>query len=292
MKTTDKIYTIFQVVVFLVILALAFYYYGLPSIKNNFGSSDRFINEKEYNSIIEIKLSSGPEFMLITNDKKKITNLIFLNEETLTLYNRDIENHSFKDSIKKIITILQEHNYLTENTLVEMIEYSSSNHYQDIVKEFQKNTSENNITVYQIKKTLNDKLKELSITKTKDSEIKALEDYSKRLISDYKDQLLIAEYENMTILTRKSAPSYADTIYQKLEEYAVNISNQELNDTNLSIQLIPISNTSDIYPTKNSWYYIKEHKVYAYIELKDSTSVYSFCYNGEISLRKEGKCDE
>lgn len=294
MKTysNDKIYTIFQVIVFIIVLALTFYYYGLPSLKDSFGSSDSFINEKEYSSIIEIRLSSGPNFIFITSKDKKITNILFLNTQSTCLYNQNIENKSLKDAIEKTIEQLYNKDYLSEDTIVEIIEYPENNDYIDIIEEFTKKTSQFNITIQESKTTLTNKITELSLTREKGKELKTIENYSKRLISNYKDQLLIAEYEKAPTITKNLASNYANKVYEKLSLYAMQVLNQELADTSLPIHLIPADGANNIYPTENSWYYIKEHKVYAYIEFIGPDNTYSYCYNGEISLRKEGECDE
>ena len=82
----------------------------------------------------------------------------------------------------------------------------------------------------------------------------------------------------------------ADHVYQKLSTYAKEVSNQEKNSPNLLITDIPANAELTLYPTEESWYYIKEHKVYAYINFKLTSKSYDFCYNGSIENIKEGKC--
>lgn len=288
----DKIYTIFQVIVFVIVILIAFYHYSLPGLKNAFGSSDTFINDKECSLIVEIELSSGPDFILIINTDKLIANILFLNDQSTCLYNKNIENHSVKDSIKKITKELYNNGYLKENITIRIIEYPLNDDYSSIVKEFTNQTDNFNVTIQESKTTLSNKIAELSLVLEKDSELKTIENYSKKIISNYKDQLLITEYEKDQAMTNIIASNYANNVYEKLAEYASNILNQDITDTNLPIQLIPANEEMNIYPTKNSWYYINEHKVYAYIEFESSDNTYSYCYNGEISGRKEGKCNE
>ena len=71
--------------------------------------------------------------------------------------------------------------------------------------------------------------------------------------------------------------------------YAQNVKDQEISDSNLPIQWIPASSNIEIYPTENSWYYIKDYQVYAYIELEGDHN-YSYCFSGSLENVKKGKC--
>jgi hypothetical protein len=55
--------------------------------------------------------------------------------------------------------------------------------------------------------------------------------------------------------------------------------------------MIPGDDEFKYYPSINSWYYVKDKKVYAYIEFVISDNkVKGYCYNGSIDLVKEGVC--
>ena len=54
--------------------------------------------------------------------------------------------------------------------------------------------------------------------------------------------------------------------------------------------MIPADDSETYYPTDNSWYNVKEGKIYAYIELQNKTELYGYCYNGTIDKNYEGKC--
>ena len=95
--------------------------------------------------------------------------------------------------------------------------------------------------------------------------------------------------ENKTTSNRTMREA-ADHVYKKLSTYAKTVANQEKNSPNLLITDIPANAELTLYPTEESWYYIKEHKVYAYINLKLTSKSYDFCYNGSIENTKEGKC--
>lgn len=286
---SDKIYKYFQTIVFIVIIIYAFIRYGLPEFKNNFGSSDNFINTEKYNSIIELKLSSGPNFALITDKEENISNILFFNNESLCLYNQNIENKTYKEALKKITEILNSKDYLTEGTIVEFTEYPDNKDYLTIRKEFTSTTNTLNLSYIESVKTLPTRAKELSLDNTENS-LSILEDYSKQIISNYKESQIITNLKDNNSITKENASKYADNIYKKLEDYATNVTFQEIADTKLPIQLIPANEENNIYPSEKSWYYISEHKIYAYIEFKSNDYKYSFCYNGNINNRKEGAC--
>jgi hypothetical protein len=55
--------------------------------------------------------------------------------------------------------------------------------------------------------------------------------------------------------------------------------------------MIPADDEFKYYPSINSWYYVNDKKVYAYIEFViDDNNIKSYCYNGSIDLVKEGVC--
>ena len=86
---------------------------------------------------------------------------------------------------------------------------------------------------------------------------------------------------------------YSDNIYNKITNYINmnNISNLDINDTTLVISMISADEEFTHYPSINSWYYVKDKKVYAYIEFVISDNkVKGYCYNGSIDLVKEGVC--
>ena len=98
------------------------------------------------------------------------------------------------------------------------------------------------------------------------------------------------EPEVTTEINDETAKMYADSIYEKITKYKNDnqITNQEISSSNLPIYLIPADATGIIYPTLESWYYIEEGKVYAYIVIEEEQ--YHFCYQGEINKVKEGEC--
>ena len=91
---------------------------------------------------------------------------------------------------------------------------------------------------------------------------------------------------------KEQAKEYANNVYKKLENYVItnNIGEQDKNDTSLPINLIPASSDNAIYPNLDSWYYIKNKQVFAYIAIDTKDQTYGWCYNGGIDNYKEGEC--
>ena len=109
---------------------------------------------------------------------------------------------------------------------------------------------------------------------------------------------LITNYNNGTnILDNNKQPNinkikeYSDSIYKKLEKYKENNSvvNQDIDDSKFPIQLIP-SSTDNYYADSDSWYYIKDSNIYAYIKLTIGKETYEYCYKGSIDNYQFGKC--
>ena len=61
-------------------------------------------------------------------------------------------------------------------------------------------------------------------------------------------------------------------------------------NTSLIIQVIPADVDGKYYPSSNSWYYIQNGKIYAYIEFSEENKIYGYCYQGTIESRSKGVC--
>ena len=114
--------------------------------------------------------------------------------------------------------------------------------------------------------------------------------HNKQAVNKYEEKGLkvVEEIENK--MTEEEATTYAKRVYEKLNYYAQDVENQAKESTELPIIQIPANPELTIYPTSESWYYIKNHQVYAYIKFKSSPKDYDFCYNGNINNMKKGKC--
>ena len=127
---------------------------------------------------------------------------------------------------------------------------------------------------------------------TNDDLISKLDIYSKNIISRYKTSSNDYNSTKSKSITKEQSKEYANNVYQKLENYVItnNIEEQDRYDTSLPINLIPASSDNTIYPNLDSWYYIKNKQVFAYIAIDTKDQTYGWCYSGGIDNYKEGEC--
>ena len=94
------------------------------------------------------------------------------------------------------------------------------------------------------------------------------------------------------VLNDTTSFSLSKSVYRRIEDYVStnNIINKDRDDDKFLIQLIPADANDRYYPDENSWYYVENSHIYAYIEFKSTSKIYSFCYNGSIDEVKNGVC--
>ncbi len=279
----NKKITIF-IEISIVVIAIIYYVVAImiPDFQKSQGSSDGFIKTNKYQNLIKIKIDDATDFALVLDSEGKIYHIFFFDNSSVFLYNQNIENKELNSSIKSIITILIENNILKNNSKVEII-HASDEQYNSFNKEW------NNI------------LNELKIKTNTSEEVKSLEEIARIYgietnnvtttlleLDLYSKEFIKENPKGNKKLDEDTAKSYANKTYMKLEEYVEkeHITNLNKEDVDIPLSLIPID---DIYPTKNSWYYIKDGNVYAYIEFEDDNK-YSYCYKGSINNRMEGEC--
>lgn len=277
-EKTDKIISIISFLVILIAAVLLVIYKYYPEYKSSIGSSDGYVNIDSYKEIVNISMQSGPEFILVTNEEDKISSILFINQDALCLYNRNIENQELDDSIDGIIKILYNSNYLT-NEEIAITSYNSTNKLRkDLISKIKKDYSDIPIT---------EDIKTLTINEQKKL-LQEKENESRRNIKKLKEAELIES--NSSNLTEEVAYVYADNICQKLSSYASRITNQEKNSPNYPIQLISGEDDKNIYPSAKSWYYIVNSEVLGYINFKSDKYDYSYCCQNKIVIR--GICHE
>ena len=287
----DKYINIISIIVVIIVAIFLIVFKIAPDLKKIKGSSDNFIDYDNIDTVIGIKTPTNINFLLVI-EKEKVTNILFLSSGALCLYNQDIENKSLDAALKTITTTLKEQDVIG----LTITEYPHNKLYKKAKEILIKSlTLEENTNTYQ------SLAKSLSIQTYEDNleQLKTLESYSKNLIREYKNAKTLEELtkkdtddnkkENKTT-SNSTMREAADHVYQKLSTYAKTVANQEKNSPNLLITDIPANAELTLYPTEESWYYIKEHKVYAYINFKLTSKSYDFCYNGSIENIKEGKC--
>ena len=283
----EKVIKIVEVLVVVVAAVLLAIFKFIPEYKSTLGSSDNYIDMEGYQEIIEVNFASGPNFMIITNSNDKITNLLFLNGESLCLYNKNVENRSVAVGVELLFELLDKEGYFFENP-VSIVSYKVKEK-TTIIDVLEKNIKKYTDTFTTQSGMLKSKSRELEIEGNSEVELlEQLELYSKELIRKYKNQKVKDSYSNT--LTEEEAVDCANNVYKMLLNYSSNVLNQEKDSKNLPIQLIKASNDKDIYPGALSWYYIEDGKVYAFITFVSETYNYQFCYNGTLESLRKGLC--
>lgn len=290
-----KIVTIIEIVAIIIVLILALCFKFYPEYQKTKGSSDYFINTKNYEDLVEIKINNSTNFILMISSNNRVNHIIFLDETSLCLYNKSIENLDLAPAIKKIVELLIENNQLKQNDTITLTNYKNK-YYQKTKKELLINLEKYQIITNLVEKntTVSKRAKELDLVTEETEEkqfLSILDLYSKEIIRRNNNDVSRGNTPNIEskALTETDAKVYANNVYMKIERHASEnkIITQDKNSTILPITLIPADQNGKYYPTSNSWYYINDGKVYAYIEF-DST--YSFCYQGTIDDYKKGKC--
>jgi hypothetical protein len=289
----NKVRLILEIAVVLIACIVYTIKVTIPEIKASLGSSDKFINTSSYKNILEFNIDNKINFAVVINDNKEIYHLIFFDKSSIILYNQNIEGNSIDTSLESIIKTLIENNYLTSASIIKVTRYENT--YYDTFKESLLNVLTKyqlNTNIIEAENTLSTRCSELNISGTTSEELlKELDLYSKELVSNDKNNINKKSTTDET-LSDTTAKTLTNNVYKKIEEYKDNNNIETLAKDNaeLVINLIPADTSGKYYPTSNSWYYIKESKVYAYIELTDNNNTYSYCYNGSIDLIKKGEC--
>lgn len=274
----------------ILIIGVAFLAYtfkeAIPEYKKTIGSSDKFINTEIYNKMYEFNIDNKINFSIIIDENNNIYHMFFFDKESTCLANKNIENNKLEEGLKKIYIGLIEKNYLTNTSSIHIIRYDNKeNIVYDLVSNLNKFYNINGNTTIS-DSTIENKINELQLESDVESYLKDLDLYSKEYIRLTKNVVLSKEE---AINTR----AYSDNVYSKITNYMNmnGISDLTINDTTLVINMIPGDDEYKYYPSINSWYYVKDKKVYAYIEfIINDNNVKGYCYEGSIDLVKEGAC--
>ena len=292
----NKLLLIIEIV--LIVGGLLFFTFkeAIPEYKSNYGSSDKFINTSKYKNLIEINIDDKVDFGLVINEDNKIYDILFFDKTSICLYNQNIENKELDKSLDSIISILIENNYLKNNSNITITRYNDK-YYKEFINKFSSSSSKYklNNNVNELTNSLESKRNDLGLAGKTDTEIiQNLDYYSKQLVSNVKNNISKNEESTDTsvVLSSTNSRTLSDNVYKKIENYVIknNINNLEKDNDKLIISMIPADSNNKYYPTSNSWYYVKNKKVYAFIELSENGNYYRYCYNGSIDDIKEGTC--
>lgn len=278
----DKMTNIITIIIVIIVFLLLIIFKIIPDLKAIRGSSDTYINYDKYDTVVGIKINTNTDFLLVITDNK-VQNIIFLSSNSLFLYNKNIEGNTISNSLTNVVNILRNNDVLLNE--LTLIKYPKNSSYNDV-----KQILANNLTLQEKESTYQLLAVEYNIKSYQDNteQLQAIEAYSKEITRKYKNDKILKE--TLKKQTKEELQKAANNVYSKLEKYAKNVENQEIYSTSLIITDIPANQDLTLYPSVDSWYYIKNHQVYAYINFKTTSNNYDFCYNGSIYNMKEGKC--
>lgn len=279
--------------VLFIIVAMVYYLVieVIPEYKTKYGSSDSIINSSRYSNMIEFNIDDLANFGLIIDSERCVYHIMFFDRGSITLYNQDIENNDCIVVLDKIFKLLISNDILNTNSIIKITKYNDFS-YKEYLDEVNKNISKYNLGVMVLENdnTLEDRAMELGISGDSGESILSYMDYySKEVVRKYKD----TELKKNINLDDDNSHELCNNVYKKIEEYIYNneIDNLDKDNTLLMIGTIPADSSLKYYPSSNSWYYVTDGDVYAYIELINGNKKYGYCYKGSIDLRSEGECD-
>lgn len=276
-----------------VILGLSIFYVVhdvVPEYKEKLGSSDKFINTSDYRNMIEVRIDSKVRFLLVLNSEKKIYHIIFLSNEAMCLYNQNIESNDLSKGVSQIVRLLVEDERLTSTSSIEVTRYEDK-FYQEFIGLFKKSLLEYGIGSLPLERSKS--FSELAVEVGMDSQI-SLDEFLREL--DYKSKEVFSgsstSSEKSEVLNETNGNSFTNKVYKKLEEYVFNnnIKFMDKNNKDFLISMVAADTKKRYFPTANSWYYVSDGKVYAYIELVSGEVKVGYCYSGSIDALKKGEC--
>lgn len=280
-----KIIIILIIVSIVSLLAMGYIYYNI--VLSNLNGNIKLDTE---NYLTSVEVKSKSHFIIFINKNNKISNIIFLNGYSIkSLYKQNIEGKDISKGIELIVDKLKNNNEFNNNDTFQLIDYGNSTIYNEIKTEFNKE-----FVIYGVNKnildgesSLNEKLISLNydISNNQNDNLKTLYNHSLNLINLYKNNNF---EENQ--MKEDDFSLYASNIYNKLLTYKGDITTQEKNSqTGLDITTINATGDyqNELYPSKDSWYYIENNQVFAYIKFNYNNKTYEYCFNGNENYTED-----
>lgn len=290
MKKSWKIWIyVLEIIVVIAIVIYLAITKALPEYQKSLGSSEKIFSTDNYKTGIEFNITTGPTFFLVINKDNEVSNIFIENEQAGIIANQNIEGKNIEEAIPEIFQKLIDAN-LIESQIITAINYNDNEIYEKVISLAKKSLLSNAKTaqIVESKSTLQELAEKLNMEETEDSQIL----WTLYLNSaDLIENLPKTSSSQTPNITNENASIYADTIYEKINTYMINanVENQARDNTSMPIQYIPGNNENTVYASSNSWYYIKNYKVYAEITITGESS-YTFCYMGSKTDKKEGMC--
>lgn len=186
----DKIVKIITIIIIVITFIFVTIFKLIPELKNIIGSSDKYINYENYDTVIGIKINTKTDFLLVIADNK-VQNIVFLSNSSLSLYNQNIEGNSLSESLDDIINILRTKGVLLDE--LTLIKYPSNTSYETV-----KNLLTKSLTITETTSTYQILAEEYSIKTYQDDkeQLQVIETYSKKLARNYKNKKILEETIN------------------------------------------------------------------------------------------------
>ena len=169
----------------IVVLAIVIIGFIIKTVLENGKSINIELDQKNFLGAVEIK--SDADFILLINENEKVSNIIFLNEESVILLSdKRIEGRSIEQAIKKIVDIMKNNNSFEKSNELLLVDYENSSLYTT-----DKNELNKELVVYGVDKQITEssnnlqkKLEELNIKKQSNDEssLEQLYYYSQELL--------------------------------------------------------------------------------------------------------------
>lgn len=278
------------IVIFIVIILIV----GKMTFKNIILELSGNVSLDTENYLTAVEVNSNAEFILLFNKNKKVSNIIYLNDNSVkSLYEKKIEGKTIEEAMKIIIENLSRNDIFDDNKNIILVDYGNTEIFSKVLEEINKE-----FVIYGINKTITndyskieEKLLDLNLNRKNNikKDLKTLYYHSLDIINEYKK---IDNDGTSNNINEEKMAEYAMNIYNKLLIYSKNIINQSKDDLS-GIDITTINATkdykNDLYVTKNSWYYIQDNKVYAYINFNYNNNNYDYCFNGNNSYIN-GQC--
>lgn len=265
-----KYEVLIETVVVLIVVIVLIIFKAIPEMKKELGSSDHIISKTKIDRLIDINIDNNLFGYELSKDNK-VVNVIFYNETSLTLYNKNIENKELSKAINSSYEILKERNKLTDVKIIVTKYDNDKNSYKKYFNNIKYSTYQENKSTY--------------------NELKTKYNMTSSTTEELLSNINIKSKDYVVAIKNENVVDYTDYVYKKLLVYQSqnNIENESVKSKNFNIQSIKINELSN-YPTNNSYYYIKNNKVYAYIEVTVNNIDIGYCYKGSLNNYTKGKC--
>ena len=281
-----KILLIIEILAVLVIGVVYYIWKVIPELRQSYGSSDAFLSTSRYQGMVEFQIDETVDFAILLNKENNIYHLFFFHPSASCLYNQNIEKSlSLSEGFDTILSLLIQYNFVKKDSSINLIQYDDVSptffsEWQKVLEKYEIFSSSkietSNLEILAQRFGLDSLKNDTSI-------LQELDFYSK-------DKVLLNS--NISLLDEENALKFSNQVYQKLEKYIANQKIQELDKDQDKILLSSIAGDEAgvYYPSNHSWFYVKDGKVFAYIEFIQNQSSYGYCYEGSIDLKRKGEC--